>query len=78
MRGVVSGGLILLYLVTGAILTLRALRHLREPNRVVWGFDIFRPQLFTREGQRLRQSAVRFYLLGGFALVLALYAIAHG
>jgi len=40
-----------------------------------WAFDIFRPQLFTPEGQRSRRVAARFYVIGAPVMVLALWAL---
>ena len=75
MRGVISLVLLLLYVLVGAVLTLRASRYFRDPDRLAWGLDIFRPHLFVADGQAKRRLAVRFYVIGGVVLVVLLALI---
>ena len=76
MRGILSAVLILLYILAGTALHFRAMTGRVDPERPAWGVDLFRPALFTPDGQRLRQNALRFYVLGGLAVIFALWALA--
>ena len=76
MRGIFSGVLILAYVSIGAILHSRAMASRLDPGRPIWAHDLFRPTLFTPQGLARRRTALLFYVFGGLALILLLWALA--
>ena len=77
MRGIVSIVLLFAYAFGGSHFWWRAMLGRRDVQRPRWGFDIFRPELFTAEGQADRRLAARFYLIGAPVLIVALWLLAH-
>ena len=47
-----------------------------DPERPPWGFDLFRPELFTPDGQKLRRAALAYYAVGGIVFILGLWMLA--
>ena len=73
MRGLVDVFAIAAYILGGGFLFLRMQRGLRDPQRSMWAHDMFRAELFTEAGQRLRKQALWFYVFG-FIAVLGILA----
>jgi len=61
-------GLIVIYVVVGNLLALRAFRYRIDPNEPQWGYQIWYRRYFTDEGQPLRRVAVRFFVVGAIAI----------
>ena len=76
MRTIIVLGLIVLYPLLGISFHYRAMAGRIDPERPPWGFDLFRPELFTREGQTRRRAALAYYAVGGIVVILGLWALA--
>lgn len=74
MPGLVKLLAIAAYIMGGALLFLRMQRGLRDPQRPMWAADMFRAELFTDAGQRLRQQALWYYVVGLIAVLVILAA----
>jgi hypothetical protein len=77
MRLILDAAVVLAYFVIGAILSERAHRHLVDPAFPKWDTPLNNPELFTPEGNRLRQRAMRFWTWGGGAVLLLVYLISR-
>ena len=77
MREPVAIILILLYSYVGIALFLRASRHLKNHNAPFRGYQIWRPNLYTDEGQGPRRTSIRFYIFGTITLALALWLLSR-
>jgi len=73
MPGLVEVLAIAAYILGGGLLFLRMQRGLRDPQRPMWAADMFRAELFTEAGQRLRKQALWYY---GFGLIAVLVILA--
>lgn len=59
------------YTIQGMRLYGRAYKHLKDPNAgSPWTSNVWGPEKFTDEGNRLRQVAFRFWIVGGCVLVV--------
>jgi len=76
LRVFVSVVLVFVYIWVGAWFHFGAMAGRVDPERPAWGTDLFRRELFTPDGQRPRRAALRFYAIGGFALLLCLWLLA--
>ena len=76
MKVFLSVLLLVAYVWLGAWYHFGAMAGRVDPHRPPWGTDLFRPELFTSDGQRLRRTALRFYAIGGFALILSWWLLA--
>lgn len=76
MRTFIFISLLVAYLYIGMSFHFSAMNGRIDPERPPWGFDLFRPELFTPDGQRLRRAALRYYVIGGTVLILGFCALA--
>lgn len=61
------------YFAVGVILDIRAARHLKNPLKAAFiRWAATDPDLYTAEGNRLREIATRYYVVGGLIVVLVL------
>ena len=74
MTGLVELLAIAAYILGGGFLFLRMQKGLRDPQRPMWAADMFRADLFTEAGQRLRKQALLFYVFGLIAVLVILTA----
>jgi hypothetical protein len=75
LRGWLSVLLIVVYVVAGNLLALRAFRYRADPNARWGGYQIWYSRFFTPEGQVPRVLAVRFFIIGGIGLALVLWLL---
>ena len=76
MRTLVFISLLVLYPLCGIWFHYGAMAGRIDPDRPPWGLDLFRPELFTPDGQKLRRAALTYYAVGGIVLILAFWALA--
>jgi hypothetical protein len=73
MTAAISVGAIFVYLLVGNSIDYRVLQHRKDPSRPIHRWDLwFHPEVFTDEGQRLRQIGAWYYVIGGLVVVAIL------
>jgi hypothetical protein len=76
MRGVISVGLIALYILIGWVLEGRAWFHMQSFKRALWhSVPLSDAKNFDEEGKLHHKRALRFYLIGGLVLAVALAVV---
>jgi hypothetical protein len=67
--------LAVVFVIVAQVAVLHAARFRKDKTRSVWPTDIFRPALFTEEGQSARRLAMWVVVLGLLACVVGIIVL---